>query len=155
MRLAARMITAYPRFALYVREELPTFAEMDDIIDVIEELAGSTPRASIINALQWGRGPSISIVKRLVCAGGPAYGCYAWGGDLIMVNEHTVAEYEAGRGEVKVSKGRMVDLIGVTLLHELTHWADAQDGVDDPVPFDTTDEEGDAFERAIYGRVLG
>lgn len=149
------MVTAYPRFALYVREELPAFAERDDIIDVIEELAGSTPRADILEALQWGRGPSISIVKRLVCAGGPAYGCYAWGGNMIMINERTVAEYEAGEGQVKVRKGRMVDLIGVTLLHELTHWADAQDGVDDPVLIDTTEEEGDAFERAIYGRVLG
>ena len=155
MRLAERMITAYPRFGRYVREELPAFAEMEDIIDTIVELAGSTPRASIVDALQWGRGPSISIVKRLVCAGGPAYGCYTWGSNQLMVNEITVAEYEAGRGQVKVNKGRMVDLIGVTLLHELTHWADAQDGVDDPVPDDPTNEEGEAFERRIYGRILG
>ena len=72
-----------------------------------------------------------------------------------MVNETTVAEYEAGEGQVKVSKGRAVDLIGVTLLHELTHWADAQDGVDDPVPYGTTEEEGDALEIAVWGRVLG
>ena len=155
MRLSERMIAAYPRFGLYVREELPAFAEMDDIIDTIQELSGTTPREAIIDALQWRQGPQISIVKRLVCAGGPAYGCYTWGGNLIMINEISVAEYEAGRGQVKVTKGRQVDLIGVTLLHELTHWADAQDGVDDPVPGDPTNEEGEAFERAIYGRVLG
>ena len=155
MRLTERMIVAYPRFALYVREELPAFAYADDIIDTIHDLAGSTPRARIVEALQWGQGPRISIVKRLVCAGGPAYGCYTWGSNQVMVNEVTVSEYEAGRGQVKVSKGRMVDLIGVTLLHELTHWADAQDGVDDPVPGDPTNEEGEAFERRIYGRIIG
>lgn len=149
------MITAYPRFARYVREEMPAFAEMDDIVDTIHGLSGATPREAIVDALQWGKGPSISIVKRLVCAGGPAYGCYTWGGNLIMINEFTVAEYEAGRGQVKVTKGREVDMIGVTLLHELTHWADAQDGVDDPIPDDPTNEEGEAFERAVYGRVLG
>ena len=149
------MIVAYPRFAQFVREELPGFAEMDDIIDTIHGLSGSTPRAAIAEALQWRQGPQISIVKRLVCAGGPAYGCYTWGSNIVMINEHTVAEYEAGRGQVKVNKGRQVDLIGVTLLHELTHWADAQDGVDDPVPNDPTNEEGEAFERAIYGRIIG
>ena len=155
MRLDNRMIVAYPRFALYVEEEIPAFAEDDEIIDTIHGLAGTTPRQVIVDALQWGQGPQISIIKRLVCAGGPAYGCYTWGSNLLMVNEITVAEYEAGRGQVKVTKGRQVDLIGVTLLHELTHWADAQDGVDDPVPGDPSNEEGNAFERAIYGRVLG
>ncbi len=155
MRLSERLIVAYPRFALYVEEELPAFAEMDDIIDTIHGLAGSTTRAEIIDALQWRQGPQISIIKRLVCAGGPAYGCYTWGSNQIMINETTVSEYEAGRGLVKVSKGRQVDMIGVTLLHELTHWADAQDGVDDPVPGDPSNEEGEAFERAIYGRILG
>lgn len=149
------MIAAYPRFAQYVREELPQFAHADDIIDTIHGLAGATPRARIVEALQWGQGPRISIVKRLVCAGGPAYGCYTWGSNLLMVDEGTVGEYEAGRGQVKVNKGRQVDLIGVTLLHELTHWADAQDGVDDPVPGDPTNEEGEAFERAVYGRIIG
>ncbi len=155
MRLHERQIVAYPRFALYVRDELPTFAEMDEIIDTIHGLSGATPRQAIVDALQWGQGPMISVIKRLVCGGGPAYGCYTWGSNQLMINEMTVAEYESGRGLVKVHKGRQVDLIGVTLLHELTHWADAQDGVDDPIPDDPTNEEGDAFERAVYGRVLG
>ncbi len=47
-----------------------------------------------------------------------------------------------------------MSVAGVTLLHELTHWADAQDGVDNPVPGDPTNEEGMAFERDIYGKVM-
>ena len=52
MRLTDRMIVAYPRFALYVREELPLFADDDEIIDTIQGLAGATPRQAIVDALR-------------------------------------------------------------------------------------------------------
>ena len=55
-------------------------------------------------------------------------------------------DFEAGKGFRKTPKGQTVYLVGAILLHELTHWADDQDSVDDP-PF----EEGDAFTKDIYG----
>lgn len=155
MRLTEQSIATFPQFTRYVSEELPNFAHVDNIIDTIQGLSGKTPRSTIIEALQWGQGPRIAIIKRLICAGGPAYGCYTWGSNQLQVDEWTVNEYEVGRGAVKAIKGQQIYLIGVTLLHELTHWADAQDGFDDPVPGDPSNEEGEAFERAIYGRVIG
>ena len=56
-------------------------------------------------------------------------------------------EFEAGRGRRVVRAGHAY-LVGVTLLHEMTHWADDQDGVDRP------GEEGEEFERAMYGSVI-
>ncbi|PCJ16182.1 MAG: hypothetical protein COB04_11580 [Gammaproteobacteria bacterium] len=50
--------------------------------------------------------------------------------------------------------GTMPRVAGVTLLHELTHWADAKDGKDDPVPRDPTNEEGEAFEIEVYGQII-
>jgi len=54
-----------------------------------------------------------------------------------------------------MKNGKKVYLVGVTILHELTHWADAQDGVDDAVPGDPSNEEGEAYEKGVYGEVLG
>ena len=68
--------------------------------------------------------------------------------------EPRVKEFEAGKGLRKTAHGHMVFLVGVTLLHELTHWADDQDGVDDPVPGDPTNEEGEEFERRVYGGIV-
>ena len=39
-------------------------------------------------------------------------------------------------------------LIGATMLHELAHWGDDQDGKDIP------GEEGNMFETAAYGMVI-
>jgi hypothetical protein len=104
--------------------------------------------------LKWGNAPQINVVSGLVCAGVEAFGCYTWGSDEISIDEDMVKDFEAGKGKVKKTDGRLVYLVGATLLHELTHWADAQDGVDDPVPGDPTNEEGNAYEKAVYGKVL-
>lgn len=43
----------------------------------------------------------------------------------------------------------MLYLVGVTLLHELVHWCEDQDGVDQ-----TLSKEGLDFEQMVYGRVI-
>lgn len=155
MILSEARIAEFPRLAQYVREDMPNLVHVRGIVDAIKKFAGRTPREAIVQALQWGSQPEIIVVKRLVCAGTPAYGCYTWGSDQLHVDGITVQQYEAGGGIVKDVDGLKVPLIGVTLLHELTHWADAQDGVNDPIPGDPTGEEGNAFERAVFGSVLG
>lgn len=155
MKLSDARIAQYPRFARYVREDVPNLVHAQGVVDAIKKFSGRTPRETIVEALEWGKGPEIIVVKRLVCAGIPSYGCYTWGSDQLHINGMSVSEYEAGRGIVKDLNGLSVPLVGVTLLHELTHWADAQDGVNDPIPGDPTGEEGNAFERAVFGDVLG
>ena len=83
-----------------------------------------------------------------------AYGCYSWGSNEIQIDEDLVKDFEAGKGIVKNAAGKQVYLVGATLLHELTHWADAQDGVDHPVPGDPSNEEGNAYEKGVYGKIL-
>lgn len=58
-----------------------------------------------------------------------------------------VDEFEAGKGK-RVARAGDVYLVGVTLLHELVHWGDDQDGIDRP------GAEGEEFERLIYGSVI-
>jgi len=55
---------------------------------------------------------------------------------------------EDGHGLRKTKWNKNVFLVGVTLLHELVHWADNLDGIDFP------DEEGEQFETDVYGMVI-
>lgn len=154
MKLDEATIKAYPRTHYYVRVNMPEVANVNAIVSQIRKLAGKVSSQTIKNALKWGQGPTISVVPNLICAGDKAYGCYAWGSNVIEVDEALVKDFEAGKGVVKNAAGKRVFLLGVTLLHELTHWADAQDVTDDPVPGDPGNEEGNAYERGIYGKVL-
>ena len=62
-----------------------------------------------------------------MCAGKKAYGCYSWGSNILRIDEKLVKDFEAGKGLVTMKNGKKVYLVGVTIPHELTHWADAQD----------------------------
>lgn len=155
MKLDAATVTKYPKLHYYLRVDMPKVANVSAIVSEIKKHSGATSRQTIKDALKWGNDPRIEVVDNLVCAGVKAYGCYAWGGDVLQVDKKLVEDFEAGKGIVKNTKGQRVYLLGVTILHELTHWADAQDGVDDAVPGDPTNEEGSAYEKGIYGKVLG
>lgn len=154
MKMAEATIKAYPKLHYYVRVNMPEVTNVKAIISQIKKLAGATSRDTIKTALKWGSGPTIEVVPNLVCAGVNAYGCYAWGSDVLQIDEAMVKDFEAGKGVVKNAAGKRVYLVGATLLHELTHWADAQDGTDDPVKGDPSNEEGNAYEIGVYGKVL-
>jgi hypothetical protein len=154
MKLDDDTIRTYPKFHYYVRVNIPDVRNVTAIISQIKKLSGSTSRATIMNALKWGENPTIKLVPNLICAGVKAYGCYSWGSNELQVDEDLVKDFEAGKGLVRNAAGKRVYLVGATLLHELTHWADAQDGVDNPVPGDPTNEEGNAYEKGVYGKIL-
>lgn len=154
MQMSESLAKKFPKLNYYVKVNLPQVAEVNIIVNAIQKLAGKTTRETIKNALKWGQGPTITVVKDLRCADKKAYGCYKWGSDEIRIDEQLVKDFEAGKGLVTLKNRKKVYLVGVTLLHELTHWADAQDGVDDLVPGDPANEEGAAFEKAVYGDVI-
>lgn len=145
MQLSKADIRQWPKFAYYVRVDMPAVRDVLTIITTIQRLAGTINRATIRNALLWGRGPMITIV--------PLPGEYGEftpdiGSNEIRIDRDLVQEFEDGGGLVRTARGQMVYKVGVTLLHELTHWADDQDGLD------TLGEEGEQFEEAIYGGVV-
>lgn len=154
MQLGPGVKSTYPKFHYYVRVNIPQVAHVESIIKVIKRYAGKTSRATIIRALRWGVGPTVQIVPGLVCAGVIAYGCYPWSSNKIQIDRALVAAFEAGTDMRATKSGRLVHVAGVALLHELTHWADAYDGHDEPVPGDPTNEEGEAFERDVYGKIM-
>ena len=148
MKLDEATITAYPKFHYYVRENMPEVANVSAIVSQMRKIAGKVSAATVKNALKWGQGPTISVVDNLMCAGVKSYGCYSFGADVLRIDKQLVLDFEAGKGLVKTAHGKLVYLVGVTILHELTHWADAQDGVN------AAGEDGNAYEQGVYGKVL-
>ena len=159
MRMTEETIKKFPKLHYYVRVDMPKVATVNAIISEIQKQAGISPpgvkakktitEKQIKDALAWGKGPVVTVVPNLVCAGVKAYGCFSSGKDELRIDEKMVKEFEAGKGKVKTKSGKLVYLVGATLLHELTHWADDFDKIDNPV------EEGNAYEKAVYGKVLG
>ncbi|MBK1716054.1 hypothetical protein [Thiocystis violacea] len=137
-------ITRYPKFALYVKKSIPTIMESKAIVRAMQEI-GQLDRATLQRAVKWGEGPDIQVV---VLAG--AYGEFTpdTNSNEIRINKGLVEDFEAGRGVRKTKSGKNVYLVGVTLLHELVHWGDDKDGID------RAGEEGEEFERRVYGQVI-
>jgi hypothetical protein len=155
MKMAAADIAKYPNFARYMRKQIDSLDSSTQIVNAVKKYSGATSKAKIRQGLRWGNDPEIELVSGLICAGVSAYGCYNWN-NKIQIDEQLVIDFENGSPtKKKTSSGKSVYLVGVTLLHEFTHWADWQDGVDDPVPGDPSNEEGEAFEKHVYGKVLG
>lgn len=148
MKLDADTIKNFPKFHYYVRVNMPEVAQVGAIISQIQKIAGKVPKATIKNALKWGELPNIKVVDGLMCAGSKSYGCYSFGSDTLRIDKKLVDDFEAGKGLVKTAHGKLVYLVGVTVLHELTHWADAQDGVN------AVGEDGNAYEQGMYGKIL-
>ncbi len=156
MKMSQEDQTAFKAFRYYVKVNIPEVVQVPAIIFGIKKLAGKTSTTTIKNALKWGNKPTIKIVTDLKGSDGKkAYGLYSWGSDIIQVDRQLVQDFCNGSGVVETMHGRKVYLVGATLLHELTHWADAQDGVDDEVAGDPTNEEGEQFERDVYGGITG
>ena len=142
--MPADMVT-YKKFKAYVSTRIPEVRSVAFIINAIKKQAeqGTTISSKTIkDALIWGNPPTVQVEDM------PDEGRFRPGTDIIRVRKHRVEQFEAGKGLVKTPKGQLVYYVGVILLHELTHWADDQDGVDNPL------EEGDEFEKAVYGGVV-
>ena len=145
MQMRPSDITTYKKFHKYVSLGMPEVVHVTTIINEIKKQSeqGTTISTDTIkDALLWGKGPVV-VVEDM-----PDAGRFTPGTNEIKIRKFRVEQFEAGKGLVKTPKGRLVYYVGVILLHELTHWADDQDGIDNPL------EEGDEFEKAIYGGVV-
>ncbi len=108
---------------------------------------GQIDRTTLKRALTWGNKPSI-VIKSLKADDAIGLFNADVDPDVINIDTDIVKEFEDGHGLRKTKWHKDVYLVGVTLLHELTHWADNLDGIDFP------DEEGEQFEQDIYGMVI-
>ncbi len=143
MKMEAADIKKFPKMAYYVRVNIPDVIKVPAIVRAFEKIGGIN-KTTLRGALTWNSGPRIKIANL-----GGDLGQFSpnIGSQEIRVDTKVVEDFEAGRG-VRAARAGNVFLLGVTLLHELMHWADDQDGVQ------RADEEGNTFEREIYGGVI-
>lgn len=66
--------------------------------------------------------------------------------DTVFISKKLCRKFE--KSEVDAKNPKMHQLIEATILHEMVHWGDHQDGKDQ------LGEEGEAFEREAYGKVI-
>jgi hypothetical protein len=149
MRLSADDQKRFKKLTQYVRDALPQVVNVPIIVKAMRDI-GQINKARLTTVLTFGQGPLIIIVKDLRDSdGNKAFGLFHpdIGSNEIRIDEDMVKEFEAGRG-LRTARAGKVYLVGVTLLHELIHWGDDQDGVD------RDGEEGEEFERMVYGSVI-
>jgi hypothetical protein len=143
MKMSAGDQLNFPKLKQYVRVKLPEVANNPTIRAAMLSIA-QLNHAKLKAALAWGNEPTLNVTPLIDAVGEftPDIGSNEIRLDTTMVNE-----FEAGRGWRNAKAGRVL-LVGVTILHELTHWGDDQDGIDRP------GEEGEEFERRVYGKVI-
>lgn len=134
----------YPKFNRYLRDSLPAVAEVGAIKRAFQRY-GQLDHAALKRALKWGEEPTVNVADLV-----DAYGEFTPtpGSNEIRIDRKLVRRFEAGTDKVQTKSGHDVHLAGATILHEMIHWADNLDGVDHP------DEEGEEFEKSVYGKVL-
>ena len=139
----------YNPLKLYVKDSLPAVAKSQSVRDAFQKY-GQIDRATLERALKWDELPWLNIVDLGFFRNGMFDDDVP---DEINIDLKLVKSFLLGRDLVKAKFGK-VHLVGVTILHELIHWADARDGLD-WTNHGFPEEEGDRFEEDVYGKVLG
>jgi hypothetical protein len=147
---AADQVT-YPTLAHYVRHTLPGVADVAAMARAYLRYA-QMDRATLRRALAWGNQPTLVFVPMSTDS------ATFQGGEFIpdihsndlRINAAVAAAFEAGAPPrlmwTRNRRGDRFPLIASSILHELVHWGDDQDGIDFP------GEEGNLFEQDVYGR---
>ncbi len=143
MQISASDQTAFPKLKQYVKNEIPKLVQLPIIRAAMFDI-GQINHAMLLKVLKFGQGPMLKVTPLIGAVGEFTPDI---GSNEIRLDTDMVKEFEAGRGLRNAKAGR-VFLVGVTILHELVHWGDDQDGIDRP------GEEGEEFERRVYGKVI-
>jgi hypothetical protein len=140
MYMVPTLSRRYEKLAHYMSNDFEKCYEVPSIAHALRIL-GQFDRNRLRRALRWGHGPHVRVVPLV-----RAYGEFSPGvrSNEVRLDTTLVEDFEAGRGIRRARAGNVYH-VGVVLLHELTHWCDDQDGIDYPV------EEGNEFERLVYG----
>lgn len=143
--------TTYPKFTIYVKKYLPEIANIQSMQRAFLRYA-QMDRTTLKRALKWGNQPTLKIVEFPPDPDSFLNGEFTPGisSNEIRLNKILVKAYEDGSPAnlafTQNARGQKMPRVGVTILHELVHWGDDQDGID------FEGEEGELFEQAVYGR---
>lgn len=130
----------YPNLTRYVKNQLPKVKGIPKLSNALMK-NGEIKKKSLAIVLMWGTQPTIKVVPM------PKNQCGEFTpnskSNEIRLSKSLVDEFEKSGGTKRITL-----LLGASILHELSHWGDDQDGKDIP------GEEGNLFETASYGMVI-
>ncbi len=130
----------YPNLTLYVKTVLPKVKGIPKIANALL-INAEIRKKSLSAVLTWGLQPTLKVVAM------PHNQCGEFSPNSksyeIRISSFLVNKFEKSGGSRKATL-----LLGASILHELAHWGDDQDGKDIP------GEEGNLFEIAAYGHVI-
>lgn len=125
----------YPRLYHYLKSDMPKLRHHTKIAKALLKY-GQIKKSSLARVLSYGSGPFVKI--------SPIVGACGEFSPGINSNELRVNASLVRRFEINPSDRVLVQTLGATLLHELVHWGDDQNGLDYP------GEEGELFEKHVY-----
>ncbi len=130
----------YPNLKYYIKNDLPKVNGIQKISDALLK-NGEIKKRDLRTVLAWGAEPTIKVVNM------PTNQCGEFTpnskSNELRISKALVKKFERSDGAKIITR-----LVGATILHELAHWGDDQDGKDIP------GEEGNLFETAAYGFVI-
>lgn len=141
MQLAAADQVLYPKLTYYVKNDLPKVVNIPKIVNAIAKW-GEIAKKDLAKVLTFGQGPMIKVTVLNGAVGEFSPGIKS---NEVRIDKGMVTKFEASKWP---GNEDLILLVGATILHELCHWGDDQDGVDIP------GEEGEAFEMQTYGKVI-
>lgn len=139
MQISKADATKYPKLNYYLKNDIPKLAGHKKIAAALLKF-GQIKKATLPKVLNYGVGPMVKVVSLSGACG--EFTPNIKSNDL-RLHKSLVQAFEKSSGN-KV----LLMTVGGTLLHELAHWGDDQDGVD------LAGEEGELFEKNVYKRGL-
>ena len=141
MKISASFRTSYPKLASWIDKNLPKVKKKPKVLAAFVKYS-ELSQAKAILALTPKQSPEIHF-RTMPGSNGEFAGSH-------FPNRVFLAKSICDRFESSASTNpKMHLLVESTLLHEMVHWGDWKDGVDQ------VGEEGKKFEKAAYGRDIG
>jgi hypothetical protein len=143
MKVSATLIKDYPDVALWITNKLPDVKKRAKVFKAFQKY-GQLKEKVAERALEDGNPPIVEY--RHMGAANGEYHPKKWP-DTVFIAMAICEKFQKSAADAK--DPRMHLLVESTLLHEIVHWGDWQDG--DESRF----EAGKAFEKEAYGKDIG
>jgi hypothetical protein len=140
MKISGKLRKDYPLMAAWIEENLPQVAQRAHIMRAFRKYA-ELNKTDAATALTLGTNPTIDYAQMSDANGDFLGKTFP---ETVFIAQAICDRFESSPDEQDTRRMRI--LIESTVLHEMVHWGDWKDGVDQGP------EEGVRFERAAYGR---